>query len=63
MQIDSLKQHTTSISELMDLTESIDDKDIGEERCQRLQENSNELDNITVTIVTTSGVIYKSCKS
>lgn len=47
----------------MDLTESIDDKDIGEERCQRLQENSNELDNITVTIVTTSGVIYKSCKS
>ncbi|XP_076104056.1 uncharacterized protein LOC143072834 isoform X1 [Mytilus galloprovincialis] len=59
-QIDSLKQHTTSISELMDLTESMDDKDIGEERCQRLQENSNELDNITVTIVTTSGVIYKS---
>ena len=61
-QIDILKQHRTNVSELMDETECFDDKDIGEDRYQRLQENSNELDNLTVTIVTTSNVITKSCK-
>lgn len=46
----------------MDETENFNDKDIGVDRYQRLQENSNELDNLTVTIVTTSNVITKSCK-
>lgn len=50
------------VSELMSLSEDMDDQDIGEIRCHRLQENSNELDNLTVTIVTTSGVLTSACK-